>query len=152
VLTPTTKSGLDLGNGWLIRADSEIDDRYDFSSSDEPTAASRPKLTIVYTIPPVAAFSADVTSGDAPLTVQFTDASTNTPTSWDWDFGDGSSHSSDQNPTHEYTTAGTYTVTLTATNAAGNDDEVKTDYIMVTAVGGGGYNNRGLLSLAPGLL
>ena len=43
-------------------------------------------------VTPVAAFSANVTSGLNPLTVQFTDASTNTPTSWNWTFGDGSTN------------------------------------------------------------
>lgn len=49
VLTPTTKADLDLGNGFLIKADTEIDDRYDFNSSD--SASNQPKLVIVYTEP-----------------------------------------------------------------------------------------------------
>lgn len=49
-LTPTTKAGLDLGNGWLIKADTEVDDGYSFYSSDEATAANRPKLVIVYSV------------------------------------------------------------------------------------------------------
>jgi hypothetical protein len=81
---------------------------------------------------PVADFSGTPLSGAAPLTVQFTDASTNTPTSWSWDFGDGGT-STDQNPSHEYAAAGTYTVVLTATNAAGSDVETKVAYITVTA-------------------
>lgn len=54
VLTPTTKSGLDLGNGWLIKADTEEDDAYQFASSDSAVEAQRPKLTIVYTLPATA--------------------------------------------------------------------------------------------------
>ncbi len=81
--------------------------------------------------PPVADFSGSPTSGDYPLTVNFTDLSTNSPTSWDWDFGDGGT-STAQNPSHEYTAAGTYTVSLTATNSCGSDTETKTDYITVT--------------------
>ena len=84
--------------------------------------------------PPVADFSADVTSGTAPLAVNFTDLSTNTPTSWSWNFGDGGT-STAQNPSHTYTTAGTYTVTLTATNAFGSDGETKTGYITVNPPG-----------------
>jgi PKD repeat protein len=82
---------------------------------------------------PVAAFSADETSGPAPLTVQFTDESTANPTSWEWDFdNDGAVDSTEQNPTYEYSTAGTYSVKLTVSNAAGSDNEVKTEYITVT--------------------
>ena len=84
--------------------------------------------------PPVADFEADMTSGTAPLTVQFTDLSSNTPTSWAWDFyNDGTVDSTLQNPSCTYSTAGTYTVKLTATNEGGSDDEIKSDYIIVTA-------------------
>lgn len=82
--------------------------------------------------PPVADFTADVVSGVAPLTVNFTDLSTNTPTSWLWNFGDTNT-SGAQNPSHTYNNPGTYTVTLTATNAAASDTETKTNYITVTA-------------------
>jgi len=81
--------------------------------------------------PPVADFSADPTSGYVPLAVDFTDLSTNSPTSWLWDFGDGAGTSTAQNPSYTYTSTGTYTVTLTATNAYGSDDEIKVDYITV---------------------
>ncbi|MTK64044.1 MAG: PKD domain-containing protein, partial [Methanobacterium sp.] len=59
-----------------------------------------------------------------------TDTSSNTPTSWLWDFGDGAT-STDQNPVHVYNTPGTYTVTLTATNMAGNSNLTLTNYITV---------------------
>ncbi|NLE27888.1 MAG: PKD domain-containing protein, partial [Clostridiaceae bacterium] len=82
---------------------------------------------------PVANFAANVTNGDAPLTVQFNDLSTNTPTSWAWDFNnDDTIDSTEQNPIHVYDAAGTYTVNLTATNDAGSDSEVKAGYITVT--------------------
>jgi PKD repeat protein len=79
----------------------------------------------------VANFTADVVSGDAPLTVNFTDTSSGSPVTWLWDFGDTSS-STLQNPIHEYSSAGTYTVTLTASKPGSSDDEVKTNYITVT--------------------
>ncbi|MFA6364015.1 PKD domain-containing protein [Methanoregula sp.] len=79
---------------------------------------------------PVASFVATETSGSAPLVIQFVDSSTNSPTSWAWSFGDGSSSTS-QNPDHIYTSVGTYTVTLTATNPAGSDTVTETDYITV---------------------
>ncbi len=60
-------------------------------------------------------FSAYPTSGNAPLTVDFRDKSSGNPITWDWDFGDGN-HSSLQNPSHVYTTAGSYPVTLSVKN------------------------------------
>ncbi|WP_222265529.1 PKD domain-containing protein [Modestobacter marinus] len=69
-------------------------------------------------VAPTAAFTPSVTTGQAPLPVQFTDASTGNPTAWAWDFGDGGTATT-QNPAHTYTAAGTYTVTLTATNTTG---------------------------------
>ena len=81
---------------------------------------------------PIAAFSASPTTGTAPLTVQFTDASTNAPTAWSWNFGDGRT-SIAQSPSHTYSTAGTYTVALTVTNAGGSDTETKNGYITVSA-------------------
>ena len=82
--------------------------------------------------PPVADFVGSPTSGNAPLTVSFTDQSTNNPTAWSWDFGDGGT-STAQNPTYTYNAAGTYTVTLTASNSCGSDQVVKLDYITVTS-------------------
>lgn len=81
----------------------------------------------------IADFTATPTTGDAPLTVQFTDTSTGSPTGWAWDFGDNAT-STDQNATHIYDTAGTYTVNLTVSNADGSDSEVKTGYINVDTV------------------
>jgi PKD repeat protein len=82
-------------------------------------------------LPPVAEFTATPTSGTAPLTVQFTDLSTNDPISWNWDFGDGAT-STIQDPNHIYTVAGSFTVMLTTSNLAGNDTETKTGYIIVS--------------------
>jgi len=79
--------------------------------------------------PPVAAFTANPTSGPIPLEVTFTDQSINGPTSWTWDFGDGSPVSHDQNPVHTYTAVDQYTVTLTVSNVFGSDEEEKIDYI-----------------------
>jgi len=75
-------------------------------------------IPIEVTSIPVAAFSADVTSGQSPLTVQFEDRSTGQPTSWLWKFGDGGS-STVQNPVHVFADPGVYSVQLTAGNNAG---------------------------------
>ncbi|WP_342770539.1 MULTISPECIES: PKD domain-containing protein [unclassified Methanoculleus] len=81
--------------------------------------------------PPVANFTANVTEGNAPLVVQFNDTSTGNVTSWSWDFGDGNT-STEQNPVHIYESPGNYTVSLTASNAYGNDTWTREDYIRVT--------------------
>ncbi len=80
---------------------------------------------------PVAGFSATPLTGNFPLEVTFTDASTGIISSRLWNFGDGRS-SSLKDPVHTYTAAGTYDVTLTVTGPGGSDSEVKTGYITVT--------------------
>jgi PKD repeat protein len=90
---------------------------------------------------PVAAFTATPTSGTAPLTVVFTDQSTNTPTSWSWTIEGientdyqyvDSTSSTLQNPHVKFLKAGIYDATLTATNAGGSGTLTKPDYITVT--------------------
>jgi PKD repeat protein len=81
---------------------------------------------------PVPDFTVNKTSGTYPLTVKFSDLSTNNPTSVRWYFGDGLD-SSTRNATHTYTKAGTYTVTLEATNAVGSSTSNKVNYITVVA-------------------
>jgi gliding motility-associated-like protein len=79
---------------------------------------------------PVANFTATPVSGCSPLIVNFTDQSTGNPTSWQWNLGNGST-SNDQNPSTIYTDPGTYTVTLTVTNASGSNTITQTNYITV---------------------
>jgi PKD repeat protein len=69
---------------------------------------------------PVVNFTASPTFGATPLTVVLTDLSLNTPTAWNWSFGDGT-FSESQNNGHVYGSAGNYTVTLRASNAAGSN-------------------------------
>lgn len=94
---------------------------------------------------PVAVFLADDTTPDVDQTVTFTEGSSNTPTSWAWTIEGtagtdyqyvDSTSSTSQNPHVKFLVAGIYDVTLIATNAGGSDDEVKTDYITVTAASG----------------
>ena len=87
--------------------------------------------------PPESDFAGTPISGPAPLSVSFTDLSTNLPTGWAWNFGDGQS-STPRHPSHTYANAGSYSVTLTATNSLGSNQVVKTSYITVGAGGGGG--------------
>ncbi len=88
------------------------------------------QVSFTTTIPPLAAFTGTPTSIQPGGTVQFTDQSANNPTGWSWDFGDGGT-STLQNPSHIYSTAGNYTVALTATNEHGSSTETKNNYISV---------------------
>jgi uncharacterized repeat protein (TIGR01451 family) len=94
-------------------------------------------------VSPGADFSTSVTSGYAPLSVQFTDKSTGSPTSWSWDFGDGGK-STEQSPAYTYNTPGTYVAKLTASNANGSTSKPETiNVLQVTSSGGGGSSGGG---------
>ncbi|MGH3035466.1 MAG: DUF7594 domain-containing protein [Gaiellaceae bacterium] len=87
--------------------------------------------------PPVANFTAQPSSGVAPLTVQFTDTSTGTVTSREWDFqDDGTVDSNAPAPTFTYTSPGTFTARLTVSNPDGSSTTTRT--ITVNPPGGGG--------------
>ncbi len=77
------------------------------SKSVSKTVTVSPSLSPSFTYSPASPYA-----GQA---VQFTDTSGGNPTSWQWNFGDGS-NSTVRNPSHTYSTAGTYTVTLTVSN------------------------------------
>jgi PKD repeat protein len=86
--------------------------------------------------PPVADFSGSPTTVTAGGSVQFTDLSSNIPTSWSWTFEGGDpTGSTGQNPQVIYNTPGSYTVTLTATNNLGSDTKTVSGYITVNAAG-----------------
>jgi serine protease len=80
---------------------------------------------------PVADFTAAPRSGNIPLVVQFTDTSTEDISGWLWSFGDGTT-STEQNPSHTYQNAGSYTVSLTVTGPGGSDTKMMEDYLQVT--------------------
>jgi PKD repeat protein len=102
----------------------------------------RLKSSCVVQNPPVALFSGTPTDGCSPFVVSFTDQSTNSPSSWSWSFPGGTpASSSQQNPFVTYDTPGTYSVTLTATNAAGSDTETITGMINVEGVPVASFNH-----------
>ena len=73
--------------------------------------------------PPTAAASANPTSGIAPLTVAFSSVGSSDPdgtiVGYNWNFGDGTANSTEANPSHVYTSAGTFTAVLTVTDNSG---------------------------------
>lgn len=103
-----------------------------FNGSSNPCGAVNP-------VAPVANFVGNPTTLNPGQTVTFTDQSTNTPTTWAWSISPGTGWSfttgtaSSQNPVVTFNTVGQYTITLTATNATGSDQEIKTNYITVTS-------------------
>lgn len=96
-----------------------IDYQYDDSGNRIRKIVSTPTSSVT------AAFSSSVTSGQVSLSVTFSDQSTGPVTSWSWNFGDGTTSTS-QNPSHTYTTAGSYTVQLTVVGASLSNSTTKT--------------------------
>ncbi|MFK7808980.1 MAG: PKD domain-containing protein, partial [Saprospiraceae bacterium] len=98
--------------------------------------------TVTIVTPPVADFTANTTSGCTPLTVDFTDQSSDNTTAWSWTFEGGTpANSIMQNPSVVYDAPGVYTVTLVASNAAGNNTITQTDYIVVNTVPVGSFTS-----------
>lgn len=81
---------------------------------------------------PVAGFTSDTQFGPYPLEVQFTDSSNGWITEWAWDFGDGDV-SSEQNPTHTYLSADTFSVSLIV-NGPGGGDTTNTENYIITSI------------------
>jgi len=101
---------------------------------DQAPNCDRPVETTCLSIcvPPIADFHASDTNPCVNQPINFTDNSTGSPTSWSWDVDDdGTEDYNTQNPSHTYTSPGTYTVSLTVSNACGPDTETKTNYITV---------------------
>ncbi len=87
-------------------------------------------ITTTYPAPQVA-FSASPLTGTIPLTVTFSNSTTDQVDNYLWDFGDGGT-STLVHPMHVYTTTGTYTVSLTANGPGGSDTLTRTDYVTTT--------------------
>ncbi|MBT4333429.1 MAG: T9SS type A sorting domain-containing protein [Candidatus Cloacimonetes bacterium] len=105
---------------------------------DDPDGTRADMGGLYFNQAPVADFTADTTVGIPPLTVNFTDLSTEgigVIDEWYWDFGDGNT-STEQDPSNEYQDFGEYTVSLTVTNIYDFTDTItKEEYIVVNATG-----------------
>jgi len=93
---------------------------------------TKPNYITVLALPDADFYASDL-NPCANVAINFSDNSTGTYDTWAWDFGDNST-SGLQNPSHTYTKAGTYNVSLTISNGCGNDTETKNNYITVLAL------------------
>jgi PKD repeat protein/lysophospholipase L1-like esterase len=107
--------GITAGTGFYIDNVSFIESAYDITYTEDSEPA------------PTANFTADVTSGTAPLTVTFNGSIStgSTPLTYQWKWGDGTANGTAANPTHTFNAAGTYTVILTVSNSAGSNSTTK---------------------------
>ena len=99
-----------------------------------PASGQAEDYTVVVrpnTLPPAVNFTSNYVPGGCVNPVQFTDLSANLPTAWLWNFGDGTT-STLQNPARQYTATGTYTVSLTATNAFGTNTVTRPNAVSVS--------------------
>lgn len=95
-------------------------------------SGSRTFSTNISVQAPIANFSTSTTCGQAPLSVNFSDMSSQAPTSWLWNFGNGQT-STLQNPSVTYTIPGTYNITLNVTNEVGTHSLTKTAFVTVVS-------------------
>lgn len=122
-----------------LNGDGFCDEPFSFDGQTDNLPLAAPGTETI-----IAEFDAAPRSGQAPLSVTFTDRSSGPVESWAWQFGDGLV-SQDQNPIHQYAKPGSYQVTLTVSGAGKTHTTTKTGYI---AVGGAGPDYQ--LCLNPG--
>ncbi|MDD1707932.1 MAG: PKD domain-containing protein, partial [Methanoregulaceae archaeon] len=105
----------------------------------------------ITTPPPIPDFTANPVFGTAPLKVQFTDNSQNTPIIWSWNFGDGQSAVGFNltSPVHTYNQPGVYNVTLLVKNTAGEEEVTKYNYITVVRTPVASFTAEPLSGPAP---
>jgi uncharacterized protein (TIGR02145 family) len=123
-------------NDWGYYTETEIDAHiYD---NEENISSGQVYFNPWYnpaSLPFIIDFEANQTIGSAPFTIQFTDISNGSPSSWAWDFdNDGTIDSEEQNPVWEYTEAGLFTVVLTVDYGIYSASETKTDYIEINDI------------------
>ncbi len=134
----TVKKTIDAGQNWSTVIQAPWDKEFDsfwFSGNMLYAGGSWGDIFVanISQKPPTADFIADFTTIPVGTTVNFTDLSTNSPTSWQWSFpGSNQNNSIQQHPNSvQYDTLGCYKVTLKAYNEFGGDTITKTCYIDV---------------------
>jgi PKD repeat protein len=104
-------------------------------TSTNPCGSVTSIKSVTITTPPLANFSVIQSTGCAPMVVQFSDASSANTTGWLWEFtGATIAASTEKNPIVTYPIAGTFDVKLTVSNAAGNSEIVKSNFVLINTV------------------
>jgi len=106
-----------------------------YDASHKESGFSSDVTTTVPAGPPVANFTASATTGTAPLAMNFANTSTGSITSYAWSFGDGTT-STAKAPSHVYSSAGVYAVSLTVTGSGGSNTKTIPNYVTVKAPAG----------------
>jgi len=121
--------------GWIrieVAADGLSYTIKDFAYNDEPNRPILAGFKIQQNVKPIAFFSENETTVFEGTKITFTDESVYDPTSWSWEFEGGTpAVSTEKNPEVTYSTPGVYNVKLTVTNAAGSNELLKEDQIIV---------------------
>lgn len=123
------------GSGTPISVSPTATTTYTVTADDGCSPTATATVTVTVSPLPVVVFSAPVTSGCAPLCVNFTDNSTvagGSISTWSWDFGDGNTSNSSA-PTNCYNIPGTYSVNLTVSSSVGGCTSSVTYPAYVTA-------------------
>lgn len=135
---------MDYSNCTVMYTDDQVDLMHLVLGGSRSELTGSEVCETLFPMPPVADFVADITTVIEGGSVNFTDLSTNYPTSWNWVVSPaagvsfiGGTTAASENPVIQFANAGLYTITLTATNGAGSDGETKTNYIEVIPGGDG---------------
>jgi PKD repeat protein len=112
------------------------------------------KFEYIHVAPPlIVNFSANVTNGTIPLTVNFTDFTNYTnqtpPFSWNWSFGNGGYNNTAQNVTYTYTGVGLFNVSLNVTTDFGSNTSTRHYYILAGDVPLANFTGSPRLGIAP---
>ncbi len=128
----TTYNWNGIGGGATQTVTPNTTTTYEVTGTDDYGCENTDQVVVTVSPIPVPDFEADIREGCEPLTVNFTNLSGFTGGTCKWDFGDGTTGVLCNNVTHTYQNGGTYSVSLTITDAIGcSGTYTEQDYIAV---------------------